>query len=72
MRKGRVNNATADLTPAVGVFATDDDDICRHAQISQGAMQTNRLLSLVSDLRLYDQEVDVAPRSGLSTSVGVS
>jgi len=33
-------------------------------------MKANRLLSLVSDLGLDDQEVDIAARSGLAASVG--
>lgn len=65
-----MDNAAPYLSPSVGVLAAHDDDIGRQAQIAQGAMKANRLLSLVSDLRLHDQEVDIAVRSRISTSVG--
>lgn len=51
-----MNKAPAHLPPAIGVLATDDDDVGRHTQIAQGAMETNRLLGLVSDLRLDYEE----------------
>ena len=53
-----MDNAAPHLSPAVGVFAADDDDISWPAQIAQGAVKANRLLGLIGDLRLYDQEVD--------------
>lgn len=65
-----MDETSAHLTPTVGVLATYDNDIGRHAQISQGAMKTNRLLSLVADLRLYDEKVDIAAWTGLSASMG--
>ena len=65
-----MDKTPAHLSPPVGIFAADDDDISRQAQIAQGAMKANRLLSLISDLRLHDQEVDIAVRSRISTSMG--
>ena len=64
-----MNETTAHLTPTVGVLATDDDDVSRHAQISEGAMEAHRLLGLVCNLRLDDENVDIAVRTGLSASV---
>jgi len=65
-----MDEPAAHLAPSVGVLATDDNDVGRHAQISQGAMKTNRLLSLVADLRLHNEEVDIAAWTGLSASMG--
>jgi hypothetical protein len=65
-----MDKTSAHLTPTVGVLATDDNDIGRHAQISQGAMKTNRLLSLVVDLRLDNEKVDIAAGTALSAGVG--
>jgi hypothetical protein len=70
LRESRVDQAAAHPTPAVGVLAADHDDVSRHAQIAEGAMESHRLLSLISDLRLDDKKVDVAARVGLSASVG--
>ena len=47
--KSSVDKATAHLSPAVGVVATNDDDICRHPQIAQSPVQTNRLLCPIGD-----------------------
>jgi hypothetical protein len=33
-----VDDATAHVSPAVGVVAADDDDICRQPQIAQSSM----------------------------------
>ena len=60
-----MDEATTYLAPALGVVAADNDDIGRHPQVAQGAMQTHRLLGLVSDLRLDNEKVDVAMGSGL-------
>jgi catechol 2,3-dioxygenase-like lactoylglutathione lyase family enzyme len=60
-----MDNSTAHLPPTVGVVATDDDYSCRHPQIAQGPLQTHRLLGLMSDLRLDDEESDIAMRIGL-------
>lgn len=65
-----MDETSAHLTPTVGVLATYDNDIGRHAQISQGAMKTNRLLSLVVNLRLDNKKVDIAVGVGLSPSMG--
>jgi len=65
-----VDNATAHISPAIGVLATDDDDIGWQTQIAQRAMEANRLLSLVGDLWLNDKEVDIAVKSCLPTGVG--
>lgn len=45
------------ITPAVGVVAADDNDIGRQAQVAQGALETNRLFSLIGDLRLDHKEI---------------
>lgn len=55
-----MDKAATHLTPAVGVLATHDNHIGRHAQIAQGAMKANRLLGLVSDLRLDNKKIDIA------------
>ena len=68
-RKGCVAQTTPHLPPAIGVVPTDDDDIDRHAQIAQSPMQPHRLLSLVGDLGLDDQEGDLAMWSDLTVSV---
>jgi hypothetical protein len=60
-----VDKTAAHLTPVISVLAADDDDLCRHAQVAQGAMEAHRLLGLISDLRLDDEEVDIAVRIGL-------
>jgi hypothetical protein len=65
-----VDESTAHLTPTVGVLATDNDDIRRHAQISEGAMEAHRLLGLVRNLRLDNEKVDIAVGTALSASVG--
>jgi len=65
-----MNETSAHLTPTIGVLATDNNDIGRHTQITQGAMKTDRLLSLVADLRLNNEKVDIAARTGLSASMG--
>lgn len=64
-----MDKAAPHLSPAVGVIAADDDDIRRHPQIAQGPVQAHRLLSLVGDLGLYDQEIDIAMRACLPTSM---
>lgn len=65
-----MDKAAAHLTPALGVLAADNDDICWHAQVADGAMKTHRLLSLVVNLRLDNQKVDIAVGVGLSPSMG--
>jgi hypothetical protein len=64
-----MDDSAPHLTPTIGVVPADDDDISRHAQIAQGAMEAHRLLSLVIDLRLDDKEVNVAVGIGVSASV---
>jgi hypothetical protein len=64
-----MDKAPAHLTPPIGVLPTDDDDVGRHAQVPQGAMKTNRLLSLVGDLRLDHKEVDIAVGIGFPPGV---
>jgi len=54
-----MDEAATYLAPALGVLATDDDDIGRDPQIAQRAMEANRLLGLVGDFRLDYEEVDV-------------
>ena len=58
-----MDKAAAHPTPAVGVLATDDDDISWHAQVAQGAMEAHRLFGLIGDLGLDDKEVNVAMRA---------
>lgn len=65
-----MDKPAAHLTPAVGVLAADDDDIRRHAQVAQGAMEAHRLFGLVSDLWLDHEKVDVTMATGLATGVG--
>jgi hypothetical protein len=65
-----MDKASAHSTPALGVLATNDDDICWHAEIAQGAMKSNRLLGLVVHLRLDDKKVDIAAGTSLSASMG--
>jgi hypothetical protein len=60
-----MDESPAYLAPAVGVLAADDDDVSRQPQIAQGAMEANRLLCLVGNLRLNDEKVDIAVRTGL-------
>ncbi len=64
-----MNEAPTHIPPAIGVLATNDDDIRRYAQITQGPMKTNRLLGLVGDFRLDHEEVDVAMGIRLPASV---
>lgn len=52
-----MDKTAARLPPAIGVVATDDDHISRYAQ---GAMEPHRLLSLIGNLGLDHEEVDVA------------
>jgi hypothetical protein len=65
-----VNKSAAHVTPTIGVVAADDDYINRDAQVTQGAMEANRLLRLVIYLRLYYKETDVALRACFPTSMG--
>jgi hypothetical protein len=49
-----MDDSAAHITPVVRISPTNDDDVGWHPQLAQGAMETNRLLSLVCDLGLYD------------------
>lgn len=64
-----MDKATAHLTPPIGVLPADNDDIGRHAQVPQGAMEAHRLLSLVGDIWLDHKEVDIAVGIGLPPGV---
>lgn len=64
-----MNESATHLPPTIGVLAANDDDVSRHAQVAQGAMQAYRLLGLVIDLRLNDKKVNVAVGVGPSTSM---
>jgi Nuclease-related domain len=61
-----VDNATPHPPPTVGIVAADHDYVCRHPQIAQSPMQAYGLLSLVGDLGLNDEKVDIAMRAGLA------
>ena len=55
-----MDEPTAHVTPAVRIVAANDDDVDRHSQVTQSAMETHRLLCLICDLGLYDEKVDIA------------
>jgi hypothetical protein len=55
-----MDEAPAHLSPALRIIATNHDDVSRQAEIAEGAMKAHRLLSLVSNLRLDDEKIDVA------------
>jgi len=61
-----MDEAPAHPPPALRVIAADNDDISRHAQISEGAVEPDRLLSLVSNLRLDNEKINIAVGTGLS------
>ncbi len=64
-----MNEPTAHVTPAVRIVATNNDDIDRHSQVAQSAVETHRLLCLICDLGLYNEKVDIAMPICCATSM---
>jgi hypothetical protein len=64
-----MNKPAAYLTPTVCVLAANDDDIGRHAQVAQGAMEAHRLFGLIIDLWLDHEKVNIAMTTGLAPGV---
>jgi hypothetical protein len=64
-----MNEAAAHITPLIDVSRAHDDHIGRYAQPAQCAAQTNGLLTSALDLRLDDEEVEVATAVGIAAGV---
>jgi len=62
-----MDEASSHAAPAIRVLATDDDDIDRHSEVAQRAMEAHRLLGLVVNLGLDHKEIDIAVRAGRAT-----
>ena len=66
----RVHDAAPNVTPGVHVATADDEDLHRYPEPSKLARQPDRLLSLVSDLRLNHQEADIAVPASVAPNIG--
>ena len=64
-----MHDAALNVPPGIYVATADDDDIDRYPKVSKLARKPNRLLSLVLDLRLNDQEVEVAALARIAPSM---
>jgi hypothetical protein len=69
MGESRVDDSTAHLTPPVNVIPTDHENVGRHAQIAQSAMETKRLLHFAIYLRLNHKKADLIVRTRLFQSM---
>ena len=64
-----MNEAAPHITPLIDVSRAHHDHIGRYAQATQRAAQTDGLLTSVLDLRLDNEEVEVAAAAGIPAGV---
>lgn len=69
MRKGGMNHGSVNPRPVLGVVAIHHDYVRGNAKVAQLSEQAYRLPSLVFDMRLYNEEINVAVRTCFPTSM---
>ena len=68
--EGGVDDRTSNVTPILHVAFARDDDVRGDPQSVEHGPDADRFLDWVLDLRLYDQDVEIASRSRAAASVG--